>query len=124
MMTITRRFLLKGGLIMGGAALLGLRFTGAAIAKAKALKEYMQDRIDSVYKADAAFKERGSQENTQVQAMYKNFLGNPGGALSHQYLHMRFTDRSRHLEALQGSEQYAPNPRMKEFEGNTYPYEA
>ena len=124
-MSITRRFFLKGGLIMGGAALMGLRFAGTAIAQVKALKEYMQDRIDSVYKADASFKTRGSQQNTQVQAMYKNYLdGAPGGNRSHQFLHMHFTDRSHHLKALQNSGQYAPNPRMEEFEGNTYPYEA
>ncbi len=123
-MNITRRFFLKGGLIVGGAALMGIRFTGAAIAKVKALKEYMQDRIDSVYKADATFKPRASQDNIQVQALYKNYLGEPGGNVSHQYLHMHFTDRSHHLKALQASGKYSPNPRMEEFQGNSYPYEA
>lgn len=122
MINITRRFVLKSGLALGGAALTGLNLTSAAIAKAKELKEYMQDRIDSVYKADKAFPVRASQDNKQVQMLYKDFLGEPGGTVSHQYLHMHFTDRSKNIKKLRDAGQY-PNPRAAEYEGNTYPYE-
>ena len=122
MINITRRFILKSGLALGGAALMGLNLTSAAIAKAKEIKEYMQDRIDSVYKADKAFPVRASQDNKQVQALYKNFLGEPGGTVSHQYLHMHFTDRSKNIKKLRDAGNY-PNPRAAEYEGSTYPYE-
>ena len=121
-MNTTRRFFLKGGLALGGAALLGINVTSKAIAAGKDLKEWMMDRINSVYKADSGFKVRASQDNEQVQALYKNFLGDPGGKLSHQYLHMHFTDRSKNIKKLRDAGNY-PNPRAAEFEGNSYPYE-
>lgn len=119
---VTRRAFLKTGCILGGAALVGIRFTGKAVAATKKMKEYMVDRIDSVYGADAKFPVRASQDNVQVQTLYKKFLGEPGGHDSHQFLHMHFTDRSKYLKKLQAEGHY-PNPRAKEFEGNTYPYE-
>ncbi|AMD92230.1 iron hydrogenase small subunit [Desulfomicrobium orale] len=122
MINVSRRFILKGGLILGGATLLGLRFTSRALAKGKELKDWMGDRIGSVYAADKAFPVRASQDNTQVQALYKNFLGEPGSHVSHQFLHMHFTDRSKNIGHLKEAGNY-PNPRAAEFEGNTYPYE-
>ena len=122
MINTTRRFILKGGLILGGAALLGLNATSKAVAAAKTLKEWMLDRINSVYKADAAFPIRASQDNKQVQALYKNYLGEPGGKLSHKYLHMHFVDRSKGIKKLHEAGKY-PNPRAAEFAGNSYPYE-
>ena len=122
MINITRRFILKGGLALGGAALLGINVTSKAIAAGKDLKEWMLDRINSVSKADAAFPVRASQDNKQVQALYKNYLGQPGGELSHKYLHMHFVDRSKNIQKLRDAGKY-PNPRAAEFEGNTYPYE-
>jgi len=122
MINTTRRFFLKGGLALGGAALLGINLSSKAIAAGKELKEWMMDRINSVYKADAAFKVRGSQDNTQVQALYKNFLGEPGGDISHKYLHMHFVDRSKNIQKLRDAGHF-PNPRAADFEGNTYPYE-
>lgn len=92
------------------------------MAKTKELKDWMADRINSVYAADKDFSVRASQDNTQVQALYKNFLGEPGGQASHQYLHMHFTDRSSNIKHLRDAGNY-PNPRAAEFEGNIYPYE-
>ncbi|MDR2051480.1 MAG: iron hydrogenase small subunit [Deltaproteobacteria bacterium] len=122
MFAISRRVILKGGLALGGAALLGLRFASAATAQVKELKEYMLDRINSVYKTDKAFSARSSRQNKQVQELYKNFLGEPGGELSHRYLHMHFRDRSRKIKTLEAAGNY-PNPRASEFEGNDYFYE-
>ena len=122
MINITRRFILKGGLALGGAALLGINVTSKAIAAGKGLKEWMMDRINSVYKADAAFPVRASQDNKQVQALYKNYLGEPGGKISHTYLHMHPVDRSQNIKKLRDAGNY-PNKRAAEFEGNTYPYE-
>ena len=45
MINVSRRFILKGGLILGGATLLGLRFTSRALAKGKELKNWMGDRM-------------------------------------------------------------------------------
>ena len=119
---VTRRAFLKTGCILGGAALIGIRITGKAVAAGKQVKDYMVDRIDSVYGADAKFPARASQDNVQVQTLYKKFLHEPGGHVSHQYLHMHFTDRSKNIAKLKAEGKF-PNPRAKEFEGNKYPYE-
>lgn len=113
---------MKGGLALGGAALLGINFTSKALAAGKELKEWMMDRINSVYKADAAFPVRASQDNKQVQALYKSYLGEPCGEISHKYLHMHFVDRSKNITALRATGQY-PNPRASDFDKNPYPYE-
>jgi ferredoxin hydrogenase small subunit len=122
MNNIPRRFILKGGLLLGGAVLAGLNLASGAVAACKELHEWMAERIGEVYKSDKSFPVRASQDNRQVRRLYKNFLGSPGGAISHRYLHMHFTDRSKNLEKLRDAGHY-PNPRSAEFEGDTYPYE-
>jgi len=102
--------------------LIGLRLTGRAVAAAKQLKDFMMDRIDGVYGADAAFKERASQQNVQVQTLYKNFLEEPMSHKAEQLLHTQWEDRSKNINKLIVAGQY-PNPRAKEFAGTTYPYE-
>ena len=59
----TRRGLSQDRLRADRRRLIGLRLTGRAVAAARQLKEYMLDRIDSVYGADAKFKIRASQDN-------------------------------------------------------------
>ena len=119
---LTRRTVLKAGMAFGGAALFGINFTQKAIAAGNLIKQAMLDRINSVYAADKAFPIRCSQDNTQVQALYKNFLGEPGGSVSHQFLHMHFTDRSHYIQKLR-DEKKLENPGAAEFEGENYPYE-
>lgn len=102
--------------------MIGLRLTGRAVAAAKQLKDFMMDRIDGVYGADAAFKERASQQNVQVQTLYKNFLEEPMSHKAEQLLHTHWEDRSKNINKLIVAGQY-PNPRAKEFAGTTYPYE-
>lgn len=118
----TRRGFLKTACVLSGGALIGLRLTGKAVAAAKQLKEYMLDRINSVYGADAKFKVRASQDNQQVITLYKKFLKEPLSHESEHLLHTTWVDRSKDLAALKAKGLY-PNPRAKEFEGTTYPYE-
>lgn len=122
MINSTRRLLLKGGLALGGMALIGIKATTAMAAAYKDMKDWMHDRINSVYRADWTSPKRASQDNQQVQLLYKNFLGKPGSELSHKYLHMHFTDRSANIKKL-AAEGNFPNPRMSEYVGTAYPYE-
>lgn len=117
----TRRGFLKAACILTGGALAGLRLTGRAVAAAKQLKEYMLDRIDGVYGADAKFKVRASQDNAQVITLYKKFLKEPLSHESERLLHTAWNDRSANLAALKTKGLY-PTPRAKEFVNAPYPY--
>jgi ferredoxin hydrogenase small subunit len=119
---LTRRGFLKAACVASGGVLIGLRLTGKAVAAAKQLKEYMLDRVGSVYAADAKFKIRASQDNAQVITLYKKFLHEPLSHESEHLLHTSWVDRSKDLAALKAKGAY-PTPRMKEFAGTTYPYE-
>lgn len=120
-LTQTRRGFLKAACLLTGGALVSLRLTGRAVAAAKQLKEYMLDRIDGVYGADAKFKVRASQDNAQVMTLYKKFLKEPLSHESERLLHTTWKDRSGNLAALKAKGLY-PNPRAKEFETAPYPY--
>lgn len=122
MLKISRRSVIKGGLAFGFLGLTGIKLSPEARAEDAALKGHMEARIDSVYKADKGFEVRSSQDNIQVQKLYKDFLGEPGGDLSHKLLHMEFKDRSNNIKKLAGKEDY-PNPRKAEFDTGVYPYE-
>ncbi|WP_428567239.1 MAG: iron hydrogenase small subunit [Solidesulfovibrio sp. DCME] len=119
--SFTRRGFLKTACVLTGGALVGLRLTGRAVAAAKQLKEYMMDRIDGVYGADAKFKVRASQDNQQVVTLYKKFLKAPLSHESEHLLHTTWVDRSKDLAALKAKGLY-PNPRAKEFDSAPYPY--
>ena len=118
----TRRVFLKTACVLTGGALVGLRLTGKAVAAAKQLKDFMMDRIDGVYGADAKFTVRASQDNAQVIALYKKSLKEPLSHESEHLLHTTWKDRSKELAALRAKGLY-PNPRAKEFAGTKYPYE-
>ena len=118
----TRRGFLKAACVMTGGALIGLRMTGKAVAAAKQLKDFMMDRVESVYGADSAFKIRASQDNEQVIALYKKFLKEPLSHESEHLLHTTWKDRSKNLAALKAKGLY-PTPRAKEFAAAHYPYE-
>jgi len=122
LLAYTRRGFLKTACLLSGGALISLRLTGKAVAAAKQLKEFMMDRIDGVYGADAKFKVRASQDNAQVIALYQKFLKEPLSHESEHLLHTTWVDRSKGLAALKAKGLY-PNPRAKEFAGTTYPYE-
>ena len=118
----TRRGFLKAACLLTGGALISLRLTGKAVAAAKQLKDFMLDRVNSVYGADAAFKVRASQDNEQVIALYKKFLKEPLSHESEHLLHTTWVDRSKNLAALKAKCLY-PTPRAKEFAAAPYPYE-
>ena len=120
--SFTRRGFLKAACLLSGAALVGLRLTDKAVAAAKQLKEYMLERIDAVYGADATFKIRASQDNAQVKTLYKDFLTEPLSHKSEHLLHTTWIDRSKDLAALKATGAY-PSPRAKDSGGTSYPFE-
>ncbi len=117
---LTRRSFLKTCGALGAVTLVNVSLPALVDASEKSLKDYMNERINSVYATDGKFGVRASQDNPQVQALYKNWLGEPGSKKSHQYLHMHFTDRSKNVKRLGDK---AINPRAAEFAGTKYPYE-
>ncbi len=119
--SFTRRQFLKAGCLACGTMLIGLRMSGKALAAAKQLKDYMVDRIQGVYAADAAFPIRASQDNPQVIELYTAYLKEPLGHKSHHLLHTTWIDKSAPLNKIKEQGAY-PNPRAAEFAGG-YPYE-
>jgi len=57
--------------------------------------EIRQKRIDAIYAEDASMEIRKSHENKEVQQLYKEFLGEPYGYLSHKLLHTEYCERQR-----------------------------
>lgn len=64
----TRRGFLRGSCILDGGLLLGVRLNSKAYAAAKGIKDYMTDRINSVYGQDSQFPHRAAQDNEQVRS--------------------------------------------------------
>ena len=119
----SRRVLLKAGLVIGVVVLGGIRFGSEAHARVRKLvKSYMRDRLNAVYYTDATMPVRASQDNEQVQTVYRDFLGEPGGELAHKYLHMHFSDRSKAMNALKEEGKLA-NPGGERFKEASYPFE-
>jgi len=52
-------------------------------------------RIQAIYREDEGKKLRKSHENKDIQKLYKEFLGEPLGHLSHELLHTSYTKRNR-----------------------------
>ena len=57
--------------------------------------EKLKKRIHSLYEFDAKMKNRRSHENHSVNKLYKEFLGEPNGHLSHEILHTEYYDRKK-----------------------------
>lgn len=57
--------------------------------------EVRLQRINGIYQADEDMPLRKSHENPAVQALYKEFLGEPLSHKSHQLLHTRYTERGK-----------------------------
>ncbi len=70
-----------GGCIGGGGQ---PRMTTNAIRK---------KRIEAIYKEDEGKKMRKSHENPEIVQIYKEFLGEPLGEMSHKLLHTKYTPR-------------------------------
>ncbi len=71
----------RGGCVGGGGQPYG------------ATDEVRRKRIAGLYNDDEQSVARCSHDNPQIQAIYKNFLGEPLGEKSHQYLHTHYTAR-------------------------------
>ena len=121
--SITRRGFLRGCCILTGGLAMSVHWTSRAIAGVRSIKDYMQDRIASVYREDKAFVHRASQDNVQVQELYKKFLDKPLSEKGHHLLHTQWTDKSAAVKKLHDEGQY-PGPRGGEFRYKKYPYEA
>lgn len=72
-----------GGCIGGG----GQPFHGGDI-------NVLKKRAEAIYKEDAGKKIRKSHENPFIQKLYKEYLGEPCGELSHKLLHTHYFDKS------------------------------
>ena len=57
--------------------------------------EIRQKRAEAIYAEDADLPIRKSHDNPEIQKLYKDFLKEPLGKLSHQLLHTTYTKRER-----------------------------
>ncbi|MBQ7457211.1 MAG: iron hydrogenase small subunit [Desulfovibrio sp.] len=118
----TRRIFLKGACILAGGLLLGVRMTTKACAAILDIKDCMKSRITSVYAADDKFLKKASQDNIQVQQMYKLYYQKPLSEPAEEDLHTKWFDRSKSIAQLKAKGLY-PNPRFAMFSKTPYPYE-
>ena len=56
--------------------------------------EKVAERMDKMYESDEKNPIRRSHENTEVQMLYKDYLEEPCGHISHHLLHTTYVDRS------------------------------
>ena len=78
-----------GGCVVGG---------GQPIksSKIRATVDVRKLRADALYTIDEQSTVRKSHENPYVKAIYEEFLGKPGGELSHKYLHTHYTKKEKY----------------------------
>jgi len=122
LVSTTRRFFLKGACILAGGLLVGIRMTSKAYAAVLEIKDCMRTRIKSVYAADDRFLKKASQDNVQVQQMYKAYYEKPLSERAEEELHTKWFDRSSAIKELQKKGEY-PNPRFAMFAKSRYPYD-
>ncbi len=58
-------------------------------------EEIRKKRAKAIYEEDANMPKRKSHENSEIQQVYKEFLGEPNGHKSHELLHTHYTKRNR-----------------------------
>lgn len=61
--------------------------------------DYREARGNAIYEVDRSMPLRKSHENPAVQALYKEYLGEPNGEKSHKLLHTEYTKRPKYPEA-------------------------
>ena len=54
----------------------------------------IEKRLQSIYGIDKSLKNRKSHENSEVKALYDDFLHKPNSHVAHRYLHTHYKDRS------------------------------
>jgi NADH-quinone oxidoreductase subunit G/NADP-reducing hydrogenase subunit HndD len=67
--------------------------------------EIRKKRAESIYKEDAGKPIRKSHENPQVAVLYKEFLKEPLGEMSHHLLHTTYTKRGLFVWPTNGTAQ-------------------
>jgi len=60
--------------------------------------EIIKKRTEAIYREDAGKPIRKSHENPSIIKLYKEYLGEPCGHLSHELLHTHYFDKSEHVE--------------------------
>lgn len=60
--------------------------------------DIIRKRQEAIYREDAGKPIRKSHENPYIQALYKEWLGEPCGELSHHLLHTHYFDKSQQIE--------------------------
>jgi len=80
-----------GGCINGG----GQPIIDVDIRNSMTEESWKQKRAEALYSEDVIMPIRKSHENEQVQKLYKDFLGKPGGHLSHELLHTHYQKRDK-----------------------------
>jgi NADP-reducing hydrogenase subunit HndD len=60
--------------------------------------EIIKARWEAIYEADRNMPLRKSHENPSIQAIYKEFLGEPCGHKSHELLHTHYFDKAKVIE--------------------------
>jgi NADH-quinone oxidoreductase subunit G/NADP-reducing hydrogenase subunit HndD len=58
------------------------------------------ERAKALYEEDLKMPERKSYKNSEVMALYKEFLGEPNGHLAHELLHTHYAPREIYPESL------------------------
>jgi len=58
--------------------------------------EIRQKRVEAIYEEDMSMSLRKSHENPEVIGLYKEFLGQPYGHMSHKLLHTDYVERQRY----------------------------
>ena len=72
--------------------------------------EIRKKRAESIYAEDAGKPIRKSHENPEVAALYKEFLGEPLGEVSHHLLHTGYVKRGLFVWKTDGKEKKQPAP--------------
>ena len=80
-----------GGCINGG----GQSIISADIRNGFIDIDWKKERAKALYTEDTLMPVRKSHENSQIQDLYKNYLGEPGGHLAHELLHTTYQKRKR-----------------------------
>ncbi len=71
---------------------------GGSLRSKKAYLPLALARRETIYNVDRKSNVRQSHKNEQVQALYRDFLGEPNGGKAHELLHTSYTDRRREME--------------------------
>ena len=62
------------------------------------LDTYKQKRAEALYKEDERQALRQSHNNTQIQQLYKEFLGEPNSHKAHELLHTHYHAREKFIK--------------------------